>query len=182
LEDFKMSSFVTVNPSLILRNNTTKDIRIFGMKIKAGKKLDIFKSVVGLTEAQVIAAMSPPHGEIYTKIQKGEITALTSTFATFENDLGTTIYDTRVVTSNFTASEGTVILCDATDNPITVTLPRASTLVGRVIHVKKIDDSENIVTIVPQGSDKIDGDTSITIEDLNVTYTFVSSGTNYFII
>jgi hypothetical protein len=175
-------AFVTVTPSLVLRNTTNRDLKIFGMKIKIGKKVDIFQAVVGLTEAKVIKEMSPPSGELYIKIQKGELEVVKSKFVTFENDLGITIYGTRLITDDFVASQGTVLLCDASTKTITVTLPRASSLTGRVIHVKKIDDSVNIVTIVPQGADLIDGDTAITIEDINVTYTFVSSGSNYYII
>lgn len=57
------------------------------------------------------------------------------------------------------------LLCDASTSALTITLPAASAEEGRIYNVKKIDSSANAVTIEPDGSDTIDGDTSLIIAD-----------------
>lgn len=69
------------------------------------------------------------------------------------------------------------IAADATNGPISVTLPLSA--VGlRAIGVKKIDGSANAVTVLPSAQETIDGGTSWTIGASNEAYTFVPNGTN----
>ena len=175
-------AFISVRPALVLLNNTTKDIRVFGMKIKPGRKVDIFESVVGLTEERVIAAMSPPNGEIYIKMEKGELTAISSRFTTFENDPGFESSDIITTSDDYTASKGSVLLCDAASKNLVITLPPAISNSGRRLEIKKIDDSVNTVTIITQGADTIDGETEQVIEDQYVALTIVASGTAYYLV
>lgn len=54
-----------------------------------------------------------------------------------------------------------VILVDATDDDVTITLPPASAsgaAFSQLIRVKRIDSSENAVTIQKQGSDTLNGE------------------------
>lgn len=75
-----------------------------------------------------------------------------------------------------TAYSTPTVLCNAASDPITVSLPLASTCEGVIFTVKKIDSSSNAVTIQRSGSDLIDGVTSHTITQRYVTMTFESDG------
>lgn len=55
----------------------------------------------------------------------------------------------------------TGVAVDAAGGPRTITLPLASSIPGKMFFVKKIDSSANMVTITRQGSDTIDGASSI---------------------
>ncbi len=94
---------------------------------------------------------------------------------------GAEVYTIRVVTvtSNYTASNGDVVLANASAGAITVTLQTPTS--GAVINVKKIDGSANAVTIDGAGA-TIDGQTSIQITTQYESYTLVSDGSNWYII
>lgn len=62
----------------------------------------------------------------------------------------TTTSDLTLTTSH------TVVLCDASSGPLTVTLPAASANGGRLYHVKKADASANTVTVAGDGDDTIE--------------------------
>jgi hypothetical protein len=85
------------------------------------------------------------------------------------------------VSANYiaTGQEGP-ILVDASAGPVTITLP-SLIATDRVI-IKKIDASVNAVTIVPPGSELIDGLTSQLIATTYVTLHLVNNGTNWFIV
>ncbi len=85
------------------------------------------------------------------------------------------------VTANYviTGQEG-AILVDASLGPVQVTLP-ALTATNRVI-IKKIDASVNAVTIVPPGTELIDGQTSQVISTTYVTLDLVNNNINWFIV
>ena len=82
------------------------------------------------------------------------------------------------VTGNHTASYGEIILADASGGAITITL--AAPLKGEKVTVKKIDSSTNAVTIVPNGSETIDGSSSYTLASQNEHVSLVSDGTNWY--
>ena len=85
------------------------------------------------------------------------------------------------VSANYiiTGQEGP-ILVDASSGPITVTLP-ALIATDRVM-IKKIDASANGVTIIPPGSELIDGQASQLIATTYVALHLVNNGTNWFIV
>ncbi len=56
-----------------------------------------------------------------------------------------------------------MIECDASSAAFTVTLPAAASHDGRVIYVKKTDSSSNAVTIDGNGSETIDGATTVDV-------------------
>jgi len=87
----------------------------------------------------------------------------------------------RVVTvsSNYNASANRIVLADASGGAITVTLP--SPQADAIVNVKKIDSSENAVTIDGAGAN-IDGNASIQITTQYESYTLVSDGSNWWII
>jgi len=75
-----------------------------------------------------------------------------------------------------------IVLANATNGAITITLPSASTCSGRQYVIKKIDSSTNAVTIAPQSGQTIDGQTGINITTQNDLRRIVSNGTNWYII
>ena len=87
------------------------------------------------------------------------------------------------VMANYTATASDrVILCDATGNSITVSLPSASGITGRVYTIKRIDSSANTVTIDPDGSETIDGASTYSLSSQWDFVTIVSDGSNWVII
>lgn len=83
------------------------------------------------------------------------------------------------VTSDYTMTIGDVVLADASNNAITVTLPAVT---SRVVGAVKVVDATNDVTIATPNSETIDGESSRTITAKWVSRTIASDGTNYFII
>lgn len=74
------------------------------------------------------------------------------------------------------------ILADATSGAITVNLPAASTATGRIYVVKKIDVSGNHITIDGNGTETIDGGTTLVITTQNDGVNIQSNGTAWFVI
>lgn len=72
------------------------------------------------------------------------------------------------------------ILVDASSGPITITLP-ALIATDRVT-IKKIDTTANGVTIIPPGSELIDGQSSQLIATAYITLALVNNNTNWFIV
>lgn len=70
----------------------------------------------------------------------------------------------RTVTAAYTAQRHDhTILVDATSAAVTVTLPPAELVKGKVLVVKKIDSSVNAVTIDGYSSETIDGATTMAL-------------------
>lgn len=78
----------------------------------------------------------------------------------------------------------TLALVDATAGPITITLAATSEadVPGTQVVVKKIDSSANAVTIVPAGSETIDGASSRVLSTQYAYVATVPDDTNYYII
>lgn len=95
---------------------------------------------------------------------------------------------TRYVTfpiETITASSDTLdatnhtVLCDATSNAITINLPSAVLFEGAIFRIKKIDSSSNYVTIDGDGSETIDGATTLVITTQYNSVTIQSDGSNW---
>jgi len=95
--------------------------------------------------------------------------------------LDTIYFSPNVVTvsSNYTASRGDIVLADASGGAITITLPAPQA--NAIVNVKKIDSSTNAVT-VDGGGANIDGQASIQMTTQYESYTFISDGSNWWII
>lgn len=76
----------------------------------------------------------------------------------------------------------TVILCDATSGDITITLPTAVGISGKVFNIKKTNSNANSVTIDANASQTIDGDLTQIITSQYDSVTIVSDGSNWHII
>lgn len=76
-------------------------------------------------------------------------------------------------------SSDDVIFANAVSAGFTLTLPSASTIVGRAYEVKKTDASTNVVTIATTGGQTIDGASTRTIGVQYGSLTVMSDGTNW---
>jgi hypothetical protein len=89
------------------------------------------------------------------------------------------------VTANYTAgaNDYTILCNNAASSPITITLPTAAGISGRVYIIKKIAaNSSNAVTLDGYGSETIDGATTVAIATQYSSYTIQSNGTSWFVI
>lgn len=87
------------------------------------------------------------------------------------------------VTTNTTLGETTSYnLVDASAGAVTITLPTAVGNAGLQHSVKKTDSTANEVIIDAAGSETIDGDLTFIISDPYDSATFVSNGTNWYIL
>jgi hypothetical protein len=75
-----------------------------------------------------------------------------------------------------------LLLCDATSGAITLTLPTAVGVSGRVFVIKKTDSSANKVTLDGNSSETIDGATTFDLWLQYQSVTIVSNGSNWVII
>lgn len=71
----------------------------------------------------------------------------------------------RTITAASTTLDDTygLVLCDCTSNNVGITLPALASYSGIVYRIAKTDAGTNTVTITPNGSEKIDGLSSITL-------------------
>lgn len=87
--------------------------------------------------------------------------------------------DTTLLDSDFTVE------VNASSGNVIITLPTAASQfnatlsIGRLFNIKKIDPSANLVTIQPQGTDKIDQLLNLIISAQDVSYSLQSDGTRY---
>lgn len=86
-------------------------------------------------------------------------------------------------TSNYTIviSDG-IILGDTTSANFTITLPDATTCKGKEYTIKKIDSTDNYMTVNTIGGQTIDGVSPMYIGMPNSSYQLRSDGTNWRII
>lgn len=89
----------------------------------------------------------------------------------------------ETITADKTADKD-VTLVNATGGNVTVTLPENGGTIGsgRVMVVKRVDSSSNTVVVQRETSDTIDGSTNIQLYHIYETMTFVSDGSNWYII
>ena len=71
------------------------------------------------------------------------------------------------------------VLADATSGDVTITLQTAAGRKRRRVIVKKTDSSSNLVVIKPNGSETIDGASTISLTQENAVREMVSDGTNW---
>ena len=75
-----------------------------------------------------------------------------------------------------------VLLANATSDDIIITLPQASTVLGKRYDIKKTDSTAHTVTITTYASETIDGATTQLLANQYTSLTFISDGANWFII
>jgi len=79
------------------------------------------------------------------------------------------------------SDEHYTVLCDGTSNTVTISLPAASGVSGRIYNIKAIN-IDNAVTIDPNGSEEIDGDATTMTLALMEVVTLQCDGSNWWII
>jgi len=83
------------------------------------------------------------------------------------------------VSMNYTATATDYsIFMNASAGNRTVTLPAASSVPRRIYEVKKLDATVNLVTVIPNGSDTIDGASTFPMSDQYQAVTIQSNGVN----
>ena len=88
-----------------------------------------------------------------------------------------------VVTGDYDVTcDDDVILVDANLTPITISMPPLSDCLGKKIAVKKIDESNNLVTIDGSGSETIDSETEQFLTVFGDAPQMVSQTTGWYII
>ena len=95
---------------------------------------------------------------------------------------GSSIQNVTVNSSTNISVSSQVIFVEASAGPIPVNLPQASGVSRKEFHIKKIDNTPNVVTIEPYGSDTIDGELNYTISIPYNSRRVYSDGNNWFII
>lgn len=86
-------------------------------------------------------------------------------------------------TADYTATiDDYTILCNASTGIITITLPTAVGIGGRIYVIKKIDSSANAITIDGNGSETIDGAATQVLSAVFESMTIQSNGTAWYII
>jgi hypothetical protein len=89
-------------------------------------------------------------------------------------------YNTTSVSSAYTASDMEAVFCDASGGAFTVTLPPVGADTQIVLH--KTDSSGNSVTVDPNGSETINGDTTDELSAQYESIELISDGNEWFII
>ena len=89
----------------------------------------------------------------------------------------------REISSDTTIKKSdTVLLCDAVLRPFTATLPAAAGNKGKLYHIKKIDTTDNTVTIDGKDDDLIDGAATALLTAQYESITIASSGSRWYIL
>ncbi len=86
------------------------------------------------------------------------------------------------VTGNITAGSDSIMLVNASTGAINITLPAAGTKTGSTYRIKKVDSTTNLVTIIPNGTETIDGYAKMVVAYHNSTIDIVSNGNYWYII
>jgi len=116
--------------------------------------------------------------ETAIKVDASEDSLAIGVKTTFEKSL---THALATKTSDYTVTDDDeYILADGSSNTVTITLPTASGITGRVYTIKCIDDT-NTVTIDGDGSETIDGDTTVTLSK-DDALKIISDGSNWRIV
>jgi hypothetical protein len=86
----------------------------------------------------------------------------------------------RPTTTAYLASRNDVVLADATGGVINVTLPPPA--FGITVTVKRLNAGANVVNVLPNGTELIDNAASDNITSQYVSFTYISDGTNWWVI
>ena len=109
--------------------------------------------------------------------------ALENRIATYLQGGGATRGAYRSVTTSGNVVSGDyLIIADATAGAITMTLPPAALVPGRIYAFKRINSGANAVVIDPNGSETIDGNLTHTLTPQWNGVTIMSNGVAWFIL
>lgn len=86
-----------------------------------------------------------------------------------------------VISSTLLSDGNDAVLVDATISTVTLTLPPAADVEGKVLTIKKTDGSVNIVTVDGDGTETLDGALTYVLQLQYDTVTIISDGANWHI-
>lgn len=99
---------------------------------------------------------------------------------------GSIVGDKKVtleVTSDYTMSlANTFLFVDASSGSVSVSLPSIQNDDGFGVTIKKIDNTANLVNILPTSGQTIDLETSVQITESMVSLTIISNGGNWWVV
>ncbi len=140
--------------------------------------------VIGLPGSNEVVAIH--HSDVDTPVAGDD-----QQFAQYDHSSGTirwvaipaTVYAYRTITANDTATTADgFIFVDATAGAVTLTLPTAASMAGRILVVKKIDTSViNTVTVDGSGAETIDNDLTAIMTIPYTSISLISNGTAWYI-
>ena len=129
-----------------------------------------------INEAESLGCRSPWEVEL-AKL------ALENRIATYLQGGGATRGAYRSVTATGNVVSGDyLIIADATGGAITMALPPAALVPGRIYAFKRVNSGANAVVIDPNASETIDGAATYTLSAQWNSVTIMSNGTAWFII
>jgi hypothetical protein len=109
--------------------------------------------------------------------------ALENRIATYLQGGGATRGTYRSVTATGNVVSGDyLIIADATGGAITMALPPAALVPGRIYAFKRVNSGANAVVVDPSGAETIDGAATYTLSAQWNSVTIMSNGTAWFII
>jgi hypothetical protein len=109
--------------------------------------------------------------------------ALENRIATYLQGGGATRGTYRSVSATGNVQSGDyLLLCDSTAGAVTITLPQAALVPGRIYVFKRINAGANNVVVDGYASETIDGAASYTLSSQWAGVTVMSNGTAWFII
>ena len=118
----------------------------------------------------------------------GEPYFTTDTFITYVyNDtlnvpVGTILTHTTKTSAYTVTLEDSTIWVDASGGAITITLPTAVGIGGKIINIVKVDSSSNAMTIDPDGTETINGELTSVTSIQYTSLTLQNNGSNWIII
>ena len=93
------------------------------------------------------------------------------------------LFPVTSVTADYTVSANdSFIKVDATAAPVTITLMLASSGKEKRLTIKKIDSSANAVTVDGNGSETIDGATTVSLPSQYNSVSIMSDGTEWWVV
>ena len=99
-----------------------------------------------------------------------------------QGDQGISLNNITITNSSYAPDEADYTLfCDATSNTVTINLPTAVGVDGRIYNIKAIN-TDNAVTLSADGTEEIDGSTTDIVLALMETVTIQSDNANWWII
>jgi hypothetical protein len=156
-------------------------------KIHIGKFL-LLVVLLSFSTTKAQHLISPPYFyyDGTTTIQGKMVTGLPNQYLTidptgrnlkFIDAVNTTTIEKKSTNYTVLPSDNT-ILADATTAAFTLTLPPANTNLGKILIIRKIDESANVLTFSP--AIKISETTSFTTLNINTTIRIQSDGTAWY--
>ncbi len=141
------------------------------------------KGRIAFNPAQAGITFSADYWMKGSLVEAADINFLYTTVMSLSAGGGVPLPNIRTVTSDSSIIvNDAVVLADATSGPIVLSLFTVMATVGKTLTFKKIDSTDNFVTIEGYDTDEIDGDNTFDLELQHETITIVGDGTYWWII